>query len=176
MEKIEKFEKNENPEKRYFLHIFQVTTPAPVEFTTGFDDGGRFPPNKKPLKPATTPKPQTSTWKPTTTRKTTTKAPSSGENKPQSGGSCSQNGETKSHPDCQKYFRCVNKKYVLQTCTVGLAWDNSSGRCNWANLVSCGSRISNFQRDSTENIEQTTEKLAQNTQEKKCNPGKSTKK
>ena len=151
----------------------KVTTPAPPETTTGFDDGGSQwrPKPPKPWKPTnTTPKPQntwTTTTKRTTTKRTTT-ASSSGGLKP--GKACNSGGETFSTDDCQDYYICVNKKLVKRSCTVGLLWDGQ--RCNWANLVQCGTRAVDRTRVATTTQATTTSTTTTVAVEsQKCNPG-----
>ena len=140
-----------------------ISTPRPPEVTTGFDDGGHLTTSKswKPSNRPTTSRPTTTSawWTPTSSASTsawwtpsTTKAspPSSsgGGSKPggiKSGAKCNQVGSTFSHEsDCQKYYRCVNKKLLLQKCSQGLLWNNGKGRCDWPNQVSCGTRSGMF--------------------------------
>ena len=64
-------------------------------------------------------------------------------------------GETPTHEDCQKYYVCVNNKLVLRSCTVGLLWDGQ--RCNWANLVRCGTRSVPSGMETRDTISTTTE-------------------
>ena len=97
-------------------------------------------PKPKPTRPSR-PKPsKPSRPKPTqTTKRPPTAVVYEGDIK--AGAPCQTIGQTFKHKNCQKYYRCVNKKLLVQTCTVGLAWDNDNGRCNWANLNSnCGTR------------------------------------
>ena len=158
-----------------------VTTPAPPETTTGYEDGGAN--QWKPWKPAnSTPKPQntwgtTTTKRTTTTQRTTTSGSGSGSGlKP--GKPCNTGGETFSTDDCQDYYICVNKKLVKRSCTVGLLWDGQ--RCNWANLVQCGTRTVPIRRDSlqsttevttSEEEEETTTGYEEEVDTESCTPG-----
>ena len=109
--------------------IFQVTT--------GFDDGGRF--TTKPWKPAATTTPRT-----TTTRKPAPPLPISPPvavvEDLKIGTFCKQEGQTFVHSDCAKYYRCANKKIIVQQCGSGLFWSNSKGRCDWPKHVTCGTK------------------------------------
>ena len=97
----------------------------------------------KPTKPSK-PKPtRTPRPKPTRTTKRPVKPPvkpPAGSGGLKAGAPCEVIGKTFPHKNCQKYYRCVNKKLLVQKCTVGLAWNNKSGRCDWANLITCGKR------------------------------------
>ena len=120
-----------------FTKIFQVTT--------GFDDGGRF--TTKPWKPAattTTPRTTTTaTWKPAPPlpiSPPSSSSSSSGVEDLKIGTFCKQEGQTFVHSDCGKYYRCANKKIIVQQCGLGLFWSNSKGRCDWPKNVNCGTR------------------------------------
>ena len=114
------------------------------------------------IKPTKRPKPS---WTPTTTKKTTTKRTTT--RKPTTteqsfelepivaetdeeevddlnGTKCNVGERVGDDQDCSKYYRCVHEKYVKTTCSVGLMFDTSTFRCNWANIVHCGRRKGNM--------------------------------
>ena len=45
--------------------------------------------------------------------------------------------------DCSNYYRCVHEEWSKKTCAVGLMFDSSTNRCNWANIVDCEGRHGN---------------------------------
>lgn len=119
-----------------------VSTPAPPESTTGFDDGGDAIQSWTDVKTTTT---STTTASSTTLSTTTTTKPKP-KPKPKpgtdlnQGKKCNEEGKTFVHDDCSKYKRCVNGKIVILTCAVGLLWNNVRGQCDWPNQVLCGKR------------------------------------
>ena len=102
--------------------------PRPQETTEAWDDGS----NRKPSSASSpsTPKPTTSsTAAASTTSSTDTDGPAE----------CTE-GEHIEHPqDCQKYYRCINGKKQLHSCSGGLSWDAENLICDWSDNVSCGS-------------------------------------
>lgn len=105
-------------------------------------------------RPTTTTRPPTTSspwWTPesttTTTTTTTYKPPTQGTTIPVPGNfqpvyldeSCSGN-QFKPHPtDCNAFYRCVDMKFVLQNCVVGLHWNNRIMICDWPADAGCQS-------------------------------------
>merc|ERR1712223_2143013 len=104
-----------------------VTTPSPPEFTTGFDDGGKYT-TAKPWKPAATSTTPRRTTRRTTRRPTATRPPPVEDEDPRpgrplkNGAKCKTNGKTFPHEDCSKFYRCVNKKILLRKCAKKSLW------------------------------------------------------
>jgi chitinase len=138
-----------------------VTTPAPPESTTGFLDNGLTGTTTSKPTPVKTTTTKTTTATTTTKTKPATKpATTPKPHKPvvlpieldeeestgryESGDYCQKDGEYFFHPSCNQFFRCVNRKIVLQKCAAGLLWNHPVKRCDWPAQVSCGKRTSKF--------------------------------
>ena len=131
-----------------------VTPPPNKIETTTYDDGsnnGGWKPDQPKVEPVVVdeeepddyeyqgewrPSSTTTTMKPTTTtRQTTTRRTTTEDNVDQK--KCISGLYYKYPKDCQKYYRCVNGKLVLQACAVGLFWNSNEGMCDWVDKVDC---------------------------------------